>query len=248
MSDAESTPPNDRRRPSYGLPGPAQPGPSASAPSFHSASAPSGTPGPAAADGWTPAVGPVTGPLPASAPGPSAPGAPRRRRGLWPLIIGLVLLVVVAPIATIGGLLWGVGAVVDDIGGQPIPIEASGTDVELGSGQMVMVYVPAADVATAECTAESATPGAISQAPSSGEVQLADGTVYEQRFGVVAVEETTATLSCTGTAGAVYLGPIGVFGVAVPMLVGPIIGVVAGLVGLVLTIVGIVLLVRSRRS
>lgn len=242
MSDAESTPQAGRRRPSYGLPAPTgpaqQPAPAPAQP------APQPAPG-----AWSPALGPVTGPLPAAGgPGPSAPAAPRRRRGLWPLITGLVLLVVIAPVATIGGLLWGVGAVVDDIGGEPIPISQTGTDVDLASGQMVMVYVPAADAETAECSADSSTPNAISQAPSSGQVQLADGAMYEQRAGVVAVEDATATITCTGTDGAVYLGPIGVLGVAVPMLLGPIIGVVAGLVGLVLTIVGIVLLVRSRRS
>ena len=44
------------------------------------------------------------------------------------------------------------------------------------------------------------------------------------------------------------LGPYSVFSMAGPLLIGLVIGVLAGLIGLVLTIVGIVKLVRSRRS
>ena len=69
-----------------------------------------------------------------------------------------------------------------------------------------------------------------------------------QTLGVAALEDTTVSISSTGTAAPAYLGPYSLFKMAGPLLSGPIIGVGAGLIGLVLTIVGIVLLVRSRRS
>ena len=83
---------------------------------------------------------------------------------------------------------------------------------------------------------------------TSGTVTAPDGTEYEQTLGAVATADTTATITCEGTQAPAYMGPLDVFGIALPLVLGPIIGILAGLVGLVLTIVGIVLLVRSRQS
>jgi hypothetical protein len=84
--------------------------------------------------------------------------------------------------------------------------------------------------------------------PSSTATTFGDGSEYVQVLGVASLQDTTATISCTGTEAPAYLGPYSLFGMMAPLVIGPIIGVVAGLVGLVLTIVGIVLLVRSRRA
>jgi len=248
MTDGES--PTPRRRPSYGLPGPTSPAAEPSgasapgAPSYGTSSfgspsydaAPQGSP-----MHGTPSLPPQTGPLPSS----GAPG-PRRRRGLWPLIIGLVLLVVIGPAATIGGIVWGVSSMVGD-STSPTVLDGGTGEVEVSQNQMLLLYVPSAD-AGGECTAEGAEPGSVQLAPTSGSVTFPDGTQYEQKAGVVALEDTTVTVTCTGTDAPAYLGPYSVLGIAGPILIGPIIGLLAGLVGLVLTIVGIVLLVRSRRS
>jgi hypothetical protein len=164
-----------------------------------------------------------------------------------PLVIGLVLLVVIAPAATIIGIVWSLGSLVGDATSGPTPIEAS-TTLELSANEMVIVYVPAEDAATAECTAEGSAPGAVTTVPSSTATTFGDGSEYVQVLGVASLQDTTATISCTGTEAPAYLGPYSLFGMMAPLVIGPIIGVVAGLVGLVLTIVGIVLLVRSRRA
>lgn len=265
MSDGESTPPGPRRRPSYGLPGPTSPAPgSTPPPAASSYGAPHGTPSygaqPYGAPGHDPSApgasgahgafgqdpyAPQTGPLPPM--GPSGPRR-RRRRGLWPLIIGLVLLLVISPAVTIGGFLWSAGSLAGDASSGPVVMEGSTADVDVAANEMLIVYVPLEDAAGAECSAEGSAPGAVSVVPSSSSITFGDGSEYEQKIGVAVLEDTTVTISCTGTEAPAYLGPYSLFGMAAPLLIGAIVGVVAGLVGLVLTIVGIVLLVRSRRS
>lgn len=258
MSDGQSMTPAPRKRPSYGLPGPASPAPDAGggpvqgSPSY-------GSPGPSSPYGATPPSGsaspsgfppadpyvPQTGPLPA--PGGSGP-APRKRRGLWPLIVGLVLLVVVAPVVTIGGIIWSISSLAVDASTGPVAMEGATAQVEVPANEMLIVYVPKADEATAECTAEGADPGAVTTVPSSTDTTFGDGSEYVQVLGVAAVQDTTVTVTCTGTDAPAHLGPYSVFSMAGPLLIGLVIGVLAGLIGLVLTIVGIVKLVRSRRS
>lgn len=255
MSDGESTTPGGRRRPSYGLPGPTSPAPDA-APygASSSGTSPDGgrrygapsAPGAHGADqaGYGPAgYGPQTGPLPASgAPAPASP----RRRGLLPLIVGLALLLVVGPAATIGGIVWSVSSLAGDASTGPQVLEGSSGEVDVSANEMLIVYVPQEDADGAECTAEGSDPGAVSVVPSSSSVTFGDGSQYVQKIGVAVVEDTTVTISCTGTDAPAYLGPYSLFGMAAPLLIGPIIGLLAGLVGLILTIVGIVLLVRTR--
>ena len=265
MSDGESTTPGGRRRPSYGLPGPTSPAPDAapygassygtspdggrsygapSDPGAHGAGQAGYGPAGYKPAGYGPTgYGPQTGPLPASgAPVPASP----RRRGLLPLIIGLVLLLVVGPAATIGGIVWSVSSLAGDASTGPQVLEGSSGEVDVSANEMLIVYVPQEDAAGAECTAEGSDPGAVSVVPSSSSVTFGDGSQYEQKIGVAIVEDTTVTISCTGTDAPAYLGPYSLFGMAAPLLIGPIVGLVAGLVGLILTIVGIVLLVRTR--
>lgn len=260
MTDADrpESPRASRPRPSYGLPGPT-PGTDAASDAGASPHAdqygPTGqddAPSPAPAQ-QTPQHG-----HPASAPYGDAPGqawstppaAPRKRRGLWPLITGLVLMFVIAPALTIGGIVWGMGSLVGDVGSGPTALQGGSGSVELPANQMLVVYVPAEDSA-ATCTAEapSASGGSpLTVVPSSGEATFGDGTRYVQKLGVVAMEDTTVTVSCQGTDAPAYLGPYSIWGMALPMIIGPVLGALIGLVGLVLVIIGIVKLVRSRRS
>lgn len=262
MTDGESPTPSPRQRPTYGLPGPT--GPSAGPGSAGEPEA-----GPQWAHDRNGHGSPLSGPDPAG-PGPSwpdsslggppwkqdqpgpggtAPEAPRRRRrGLLPLIIGLVLLVVIAPVAFIGGIIWSMGSVMGDAVSGPAVIEGGSGEVEVAAHEMLLVYVPAEDAEAAECTAEAVGGGSVSTVPTTGSTQFGDGTEYEQTLGVAALDDTTVAISCTGTDAPAYLGPYSLLGVAGPLLIGPIIGVVAGLIGLVLIVIGIVLLVRSRSS
>lgn len=267
MSDGESTTPAPRNRPTYGRPGPTTPqtgDPSASpygapqggpgiqgGPGAQGApGAPGDTGGPFAQDASTDPAGPyafapASGPLPPQPPGAAAP---RRRRGLWPLLIGLALLLIIAPVATVGGLVWAFGSLVDDASSGPTVIEGGTGEREMNANEMLILYVPSEDAAEAQCTAEGSSSGAVTEVPTSGSVTFGDGTQYDQVLGVAALEDTTVTISCSGTDAPAFLGPYSLLGVAAPMLIGPIIGIVAGLVGLVLTVVGILLLVRSRRA
>lgn len=265
MSDGESTTPAPRRRPVYGRPAPTSPGaasgspapgsptvpyaegqftqggfaqePSAEAPFAHGSPAQAPYPD-----------GPATGPLPAQPPRSSGGSAPSKRRGLLPLIIGLALLLIIGPAATIGGLVWSFSSLVGDASTGPTVLEGGTGELEVGKNEMLILYVPAEDAAEAQCTAEGSSSGAVTEFPTSGSVTFGNGTSYEQALGVAAMEDTTVTISCTGTEAPAYLGPYSVTKMAAPMLIGPIIGIIAGLIGLILTIIGIVRLVRSRRA
>lgn len=273
MTDGESTTPPPRRRPSYGLPGPSGPvspapggagGPSADGPSAGTPSAgtPSaGAPGPGAmghagdGGGHSAPSGsspfgdqPQTGPLPPSARSGAGFDRPQsRRRGLLPLILGLVLLLVIGPVAGIGGLVWTAGSLSSDVSEGPTVMEGGSAEVEVPRNQMLIIYVPEADAEQASCTAEGTQDGDVSTVPSSNSVTFADGSQYVQVLGAVALQDTTMTVTCTETDAPAFLGPYDALEMAAPLLIGAIVAVVAGLVGLVLTIVGIVLLVRSRR-
>ncbi|MCW1805012.1 hypothetical protein [Brachybacterium squillarum] len=201
-----------------------------------------GSPAPHEPAAWT-----SHGAAPAPMGGPSAPAPARRRRGLVPLIIGLALLIIVGPAAAVGGIIWGFSGVMGQATDGPTVVQGASGTVEMGANEMLILYVPTAD-AGATCTVEGASPSDLTTVPTSGTITAPDGTSYEQSLGVVATADTNATITCTGTEAPAYMGPLDVFGIALPLILGPIIGVVVGLVGLVLAIVGAVLLVRSRRS
>lgn len=273
MPDGESTTPGPRKRPVYGRPAPASAG-AASGPdsAAHSGSAHSGSAQGASVQGGSAHSGfthsgfaqdpssqgsfahepypdtPATGPLPAQPPRSSGGSSPSTRRGLAPLIIGLVLLLIIGPAATIGGLVWSFSSLVGDATTGPTVVEGGTGELEIGKNEMLILYVPAADADSAQCTAEGSSSGAVTEFPTSGSVTFGNGTSYEQALGVAATADTTVTISCTGTDSPAYLGPYSVTKMAAPMLIGPIIGIIAGLIGLILTIIGIVRLVRSRRA
>lgn len=258
MSDGESTTPARRARPSYGLPGPtaqppgaapgtpSDPGAASGSPRGQFGAPASSSPGPSGDD----AFAPRTGPLPAvgGMGGPTGPAAAIRRRGLWPLISGLVLLLVIGPVAAIGGIVWSLSDLAGDTSTGPTTLPGATSELEVPKNEMLILYVPKADAAAAECTAEGASPGTVSTVPSSSPATFGDGSEYVQVLGVAVLEDTTVTITCTGTEAPAYLGPYNLVTMAGPLLIGPILGVIAGLIGLVLTIIGIVLLVRSRRS
>ena len=266
MSDGESPTPSPRKRPTYGLPGPSgpstdtgfpeQPDPGSQWP--HDRSEPSGSfPGPNYGDSgsawYGSSAGSPAGPAPWSQAqpgygGPSPEAPPRKRRGLLPLIIGIVLLVIVAPVAFIGGIIWSMSSVMGDAVAGPTVLEGGSGEVEVAANEMLLLYVPAEEAEAAECSAEAVGGGSVSTVPTTGTTQFGDGSEYEQTLGVAALEDTTVAITCSGTEAPAYLGPYSLLGVAAPLLIGPIVGVVAGLIGLVLIIIGIVLLVRSRSS
>ena len=261
MSEHDQPATPKRRRPSYGLPGPTEPqvepredassavpyGSPASAPntgqtaSAHPESAPGwGAPGLTAPSTTAPTEG-----VPTGAPGGNAP---RKRRGVWPLIIGLVLLLIVGPALGIGSVLFSMREVVSAASSGPIEVPADGLEIELAANEMVFLYVPQADAASAQCTGTAADDGQITTVAASGAVDLPQG-AYEQKAGVVALQDTKVTITCDGVSKgpALYIGPVSLASMGITLLVGLLGALALGLVGLILTVVGIVKLVRSRR-
>lgn len=212
------------------------------------------TPPPGAGGSWAGASGPV-GPkygeptYGGSTPdgGGSGAGGRSRRRGLVPLIVGLVLLLVIGPGVAVGSVLLSMRDIISAAANGPAEISADGTVVDLKANEMVLLYVPQADETTAQCTAEPAD-AEITVAHSTGAVELPQGT-YVQKRGIVAMQDTQITLSCTGLSQdpALYLGPMSLVSIGMTMLVGILVALALGFVGLVLTVVGIVGLVRSCR-
>lgn len=262
MSDGESPTPAPRPRPSYGLPGPvpsAQDAPGPWTGAGQTGAAPQGYQGhqgyqgqqghegPQAQQGphgpWSPTLG-----VPAAPPAPPAGTAPQKRRGLVMLVVGLVLLLLVGPAATVIGLVTSLGSLAGDASQGPTVMTGSSVELELPAREMVILYVPAEDAGTAQCTAESSVPGALTTVPSSTPTTFGDGSEYVQVLGVASLEDATVTLSCTGTDAPAHLGPYSMLGMMGPLVIGPLVGLVAGLTGLVLTIIGIVRLTRSRRA
>lgn len=275
MTDADPSDGASRRRPSYGLPDPQAGDPAAGqgqqswspapqqgaygqpAPQGYGSPAPQGaygSPAPQSHQGYDapqdvpaqPGYGGYASPQPGyGAPTGGyggGPAAPRKRRGVWPLVIGIVLLVV-SVVVFIGGIVWSMSSLVGDTMEGPIAMEGGTAEIQLEANEMVIVYVPSEDT-SATCTAEG---DGVSTVPTSGSVQFPDGTTYEQSLGVVSTTGGTITISCTDTEAPGYLGPYSLFGIAAPLIIGPVIGIVLGLIGLILVIVGIVKLVRSRR-
>lgn len=244
MSDGESPTPTPRPRPSYGLPGPVPPAQDGAGPSAADAWQGQGTP---SGFGASPAQGQWGPTLGVPSPPPPAAASPKRR-GLRLLIIGLVLLIVVGPAATVIGLVSSLGSLAGDATGGPTTMDGSSIELELPAREMLILYVPAEDASAAECTAESSVPGSLTTVPSSTPTTFGDGSEYVQVLGVASLEDATVTVSCTGTDAPAYLGPYSMLGMVGPLVIGPLVGLVAGLIGLVLTIIGIVRLTRSRRA
>lgn len=249
MSERDGTS-GGSRRPTYGLPGPlpGSDGPATQDPYPAPGGSGYGAPGYGTPDQGAPGhVGPAYGP--GSGPDPvRQSGTPKkRRRGIIPLVIGLVLLVVVAPLVTIGGLVWAFGSLASDTMTGPEVLNGGSGEVSIAANEMIIVYVPSEDADSTTCTAESTgQSNDVVVTPTSGTVALGDGQSYEQTIGVAALADSTVTVTCEGTDAPAYLGPYSLFGIAGPMLIGPAIGILAGLVGLVLVIVGIVKPVRSK--
>lgn len=207
-------------------------------------------------------TGPSGGPFgvpPGQAGGPGGPGGPgaqqgyavppqQKRRGLLPLILGIVLMIIIAPVVGVVGIVWGGSSIASSAGSGPVQMENGTVEMELESWDMVQIYVPEAD-ADAECSIQAENPNAIQAVDGTGqELPAPDGTTYTDSVSAVATEDTTVTVTCEGTDAPAYIGPMSMTSMILPMLIGVGIALVAGLVGLILTIVGIVLLVKTRRK
>src|SRR5699024_12164300 len=86
-------------------------------------------------------------------PVPSAQAPRRKQRGLLPLIIGIVLLVVVAPVAFIGGVLRSISSVVEDAVAGPTVLEGGRREGEVAANELRLLCGPAADAEAGERSA-----------------------------------------------------------------------------------------------
>jgi hypothetical protein len=196
------------------------------------------SPGPDPYQGPTPYA-----PLPSGGAGSTAP---TKRRGVVPLVIGLILMVVIAPVLTIGGIGLGVGSAAKSIV-SPERFDSDSTDVSMSSWQMVVVYVPEEDASSTTCSATAENSEDVTTMPATDETTDFGDNTYSDALTVMTTNDANVTITCDGTDNALYSGPMSLTKLLGPTIIGPILGFVAGLVGLILTIVGIVKLVRSRR-
>lgn len=259
------SPEQPRQRPSYGLPGPSPtPGADQTPGSGGDGSSGSDGHGPGSEQGGavpsSTGAGAGTGyrsaaSYPAFSAGgdPAAPGGPlgasappRRRRGLRMLIVGICLLIL-GPVLIVVGLILGVrGPMQATSAGLTEMTDATAT-IQAESWEMVIVLVPAADAASARCTAAGGAPGDIQSVGAEGGTQVSqDGTTYVQSVAVMASTDTSVTITCSGTSQAVYMGPINALSVLLPIGIGLLLGIPLLLVGGILTIIAIVRMVRSR--
>ncbi|MCS6711459.1 hypothetical protein JSY14_05255 [Brachybacterium sp. EF45031] len=175
--------------------------------------------------------------------------APRRRKGLIPLILGLLSMLVGAPAAVLIGIAVAVGSMVGHVTEQPPTVPPTGLTVEAEAQQMFLVMVPSEQSADTTCTATSPEQAALTTVPAGNDpVVLADGRSYTPVVGVGTLEATPVTVQCEGpgAAGAVVMGPLGIMEMGLPLLIGLGVSLLLGLLGLGLTILGIVRLLRSR--
>jgi hypothetical protein len=261
-----------RQRPSYGLPGPQQGRPGQAAPGGYGSptSGPDAQQGqPGSSDPFGPPPTP-TGPMGyEGGPGYPVLGAdgthraggsngtggtggglggtagPQKRRGIIPLVVGIILLLI-SPFPTLIGVAVGSSGLVDDLTSSK-PLDGDSATEQLDSWQMVIVAVPTGDVDNASCTMSSPDNGALVEQSTSGQIPLENGRTYELTRIGVASSSTEVSITCDGSNDAVYIGPMSMWGFMGRMLAGFGISTVIGILGIVLTIVGIVKLVRSRR-
>jgi hypothetical protein len=265
---------SSRRRPSYGLPGPQQgpqgqssygsspqPGNGYGSPAQGGHGSPAGADGagygggPSASDPFGPPATPTGRMGYAGGPGFPVHGAtaPRKkRRGIIPLVIGIVL-VVVGLFTTFFGAVAGVtvGAMKSGSGSFTAqPFDGDSATMDLDGYSMVMIAVPEEDAGKARCTVDSSIQGAITETDTEQDLPMPDGSTYKTTTSFITTQATTATIDCEGTDSPAYVGPIGLSlsDVGGPLIVGTVIGALPGILGVVLIIVGIVKLVRSGRE
>ena len=182
-----------------------------------------------------------------------------KRRGVWPLVIGLVLMVIVAPVVFFGGVTYAAKHVVNVA--RDAELVQSGGTVTLDANEkaLVMVDVGAApnselsvnsDTSVATQTCEVAGPDGVATVDTGfGLSANLNGRSYESAGVYTATSAGAYTVTCAGPAkvlsGADATGLIG--GTLMPAVVGFLLATLAGLIGLGLAILGIVRLVRSRR-
>lgn len=233
MTEQDSSGRAPRPRPSYGLPGPAP--------------APAPTPTAPSEDDSPRATTPLP---PPQFSGQGQAPTRRRRRGLIPLLLGLLGMFVLAPAALIIGIIIAFSGLTSQVMDGPTALENGTVTVPANAGEMYLVYVPEASADSATCTAKGSSADAVTAVPSSSTVTFPDGSKYRQTMGAMAIHDTKVTISCEGIpeGQAAYLGPVSAQQLGIPLLLGAVISVVLGVIGLVLVIIGILGLVRSRRS
>lgn len=182
-----------------------------------------------------------------------------KRRGIIPLVLGLLLMFVGAPALLIGGAAYGIKGMVKVA--EEAPVYQPGSPVALTSGEPVLVLV---DTGAASGTAINTTTTQPQQctvaSPAGAELTLeGNQTHFTANFDGRHWESAgTYAVPATGDYSFTCAGPAKVFtgddveklgGRSIVAIVFGVLGSLAvGLLGLILTIVGIVKLVRSGRE
>jgi hypothetical protein len=174
-----------------------------------------------------------------------------RRRGLLVLILGLVCMIVVAPVVSIAIIFSGVMKITDlnFPVGNPV---AAGSTIELPADQREVVLV-AGELIDHSCvvTSPGSRPLPLTQQSSSTEVTIdLEGSRYTESARFTTTEAGAYQVSCGDGAAVISASSFDSHfrNLVTRIVVGALIGVLLGLIGLVLLILGIIRLVRSGRE
>ena len=181
-----------------------------------------------------------------------------KRRGLIPLILGLLMMFIAAPALLIGGAAYGLRGAVDVA--REAQVHPPGDTVALRQGEPVLVLVdvgPASGNAlesssspTQTCEISSAGVTLTQDATGSGLSANFDGRSWESAGTFAVPADGDYAVTCAGPAKVFTGADVEKLGgsTIMALLFGVLGSLAVGLLGLVLTIVGIVKLVRSGRE
>lgn len=184
---------------------------------------------------------------------------PTKRRGLVPLIIGLLLMFIAAPALFVGGAWYGVRGMIDVA--EEAPVVQPGGTVEVTQNEPFLILV---DVGAGSGTSLDSSTGTplqecavvdSNQLPvvrdSGSQISATFGGRQYQSAGLYVASASGAhTITCDGPAKVLSGSDATDLGSRTVLTVvgGLVLGFLAGLIGFILAIVGIVKLVRSGRE
>jgi hypothetical protein len=183
----------------------------------------------------------------AGGPVPAPGGAQPRRKGVWQLIVGIVVLVA----SVVVFLAMVLGATARPLAETLTSAETveSGTSVALQAGEIRMVALASSDIAAgASCSISVPSSQGLAQ-PVGGAFPVdVAGVPYEAVVQIAAYTPVDVALDCTGTSQPIALtAPMDTTEMAGGLLGAFAVGTVLGLAGLGLILWGIIALVRSGR-
>lgn len=188
------------------------------------------------------------------------PGMPKRR-GVWPLVVGIVFMVVISPVIFFGAMIVGAKDAIDVV--EKAPVISQGGSVQVGADQYMVVLADVGPAADDGINASSGgpVPTCTVRDPQGQDVQLdnaessltvsKDGRSYAFAGTFKSTDQGRYTIDCEDGNALVPAGPEAeesLTNFVTYVLVGLVAATIVGIIGLILVIVGIVKLVKSNKE